>query len=230
MFQKAPAKRPLPRISRNLFILVAVLAILETAAIGGNYYLNTRHFVSTDNAQVDGDQIRINAPATGLVTRWDLSEGQTVERNQIVGRVRGVGGGAQVEHPVRAPGEGMVAVNDITEGSYVTEGTELATAFDPSTIYVTARVDDTDMDQVHQGALVDISVDAYPKASVTGIISVIQKSVASNFTYLPPPGSADPSNPRRVDQYVPVKIALTGTDGVRLAPGMNVTVHIHKNP
>jgi len=228
MFQKAPAKRPLPRISRNLFILVAVLAVLETAAIGGNWYLNTRHFVTTDNAQVDGDQIRINAPSTGLITRWDLSEGQAIERNQVVGRVRAVGGGAQVERPVRAPGAGTVAVNDVTDGSYVTSGTELATAYDPASVYITARVDDTDVGEVHQGALVDISVDAYPKAAVTGIITTIQKSVASNFTYLPPPGSADPSNPRRVDQYVPVKIALTATGGARLVPGMNVTVHIHK--
>ncbi|HTK66085.1 MAG TPA: HlyD family efflux transporter periplasmic adaptor subunit [Pseudonocardia sp.] len=228
MFQKAPVKRPLPRISRNLFILVAVLAVLETAAIGGNWYLNTRHFVTTDNAQVDGDQIRINAPSTGLITRWDLSEGQAIERNQVVGRVRAVGGGAQVERPVRAPGAGTVAVNDVTDGSYVTSGTELATAYDPASVYITARVDDTDVGEVHQGALVDISVDAYPKAAVTGIITTIQKSVASNFTYLPPPGSADPSNPRRVDQYVPVKIALTATGGARLVPGMNVTVHIHK--
>jgi multidrug resistance efflux pump len=228
MFQKAPAKRPLPRISRNLFILVAVLAILETAAIGGNYYLNTRHYVTTDNAQVDGDQIRINAPSTGLVSRWDLTEGQTIQRNQVVGRVRAVGGGAQVERPVRAPDSGTVAVNDVTDGSYVTAGTELATAYDPSSVYVTARVDDTDVGEVHQGAMVDISVDAYPGTPVTGIVSTIQKSVASNFTYLPPPGSADPSNPRRVDQYVPVKIALTSTGGARLAPGMNVTVHIHK--
>lgn len=228
MFQKAPDKRPIPRVSRNLFILVAVLAILETVAIGGNYYLNTRHYVSTDNAQVDGDQIKINAPSTGLVTRWDLTEGQTIERNQVVGRVRAVGGGAQVEHPVRAPGDGMIAVNDVTEGSYVTEGTELATAYDPSSVYVTARVDDTDMGEVHQGAAVDISVDAYPKAAVTGIISTVQNSAASNFTYLPPPGTADASNPRRVDQYVPVKIEITSSGGARLVPGMNVTVHIHK--
>lgn len=228
MYQKAPAKRPLPKVSRNLFIIVAVLAILETAAIGGNWYLNTRHYVTTDNAQVDGDQIKINAPSDGLVTRWDISQGQTIERNQVVGRVRAVGGGAQVEHPVRSPGEGTVAVNDVVNGSYVTNGTELATAYDPSSVYITARVDDTDMGEVHQGALVDISVDAYPDAGVTGIVSVIQKSVASNFTYLPPPGSADPSNPRRVDQYVPVKILLTATGGARLAPGMNVTVHIHK--
>jgi multidrug resistance efflux pump len=228
VYQKAPAKRPLPKVSRNLFILVAVLAILETAAIGGNWYLNTRHYVTTDNAQVDGDQLKINAPSDGLVTRWDISQGQTIERNQVVGRVRAVGGGAQVEHPVRSPGEGTVAVNDVVNGSYVTNGTELATAYDPSSVYITARVDDTDMGEVHQGALVDVSVDAYPDAGVTGIVSVIEKSVASNFTYLPPPGSADPSNPRRVDQYVPVKILLTATGGARLAPGMNVTVHIHK--
>jgi multidrug resistance efflux pump len=228
MFQKAPAKRPLPRVSRNLFIVVAVLALFEIAGIGGNYYLNTRHFVTTDNAQVDGDQIKINAPSTGLVTRWDIGEGQTVERNQVVGRIRMIGSGAQVERPVRSPGAGMVAVNDVTDGSYVSAGTELATAYNPASVYITARIDDTDIGEVHQGALVDVSVDAFPKATVTGIITSIKQSVASNFTYLPPPGSADPSNPRRVDQYVPVHVALTATGGVRLVPGMNVTVHIHK--
>lgn len=228
MFQKAPPKRPLPRISRNLFLLVAVLAVLETAAIGGNYYLNTRNFVSTDNAQVDGDQIPITAPATGLVTRWDIGEGQTIERNQVVGRIRMIGSGAQIERPVRAPDAGTVAVNDVTNGSYVSEGTELATAYDPASVYITARIDDTDMREVRQGALVDVSVDAYPDAAVSGIITSIKQSVASNFTYLPPPGSADPSNPRRVDQYVPVHVALTATGGVRLVPGMNVTVRIHK--
>jgi hypothetical protein len=35
----------------------------------------TRHYVSTDNAQVDGDQIMINGPATGLVTDWSIGEG-----------------------------------------------------------------------------------------------------------------------------------------------------------
>jgi len=79
-----------------------------------------------------------------------------------------------------------------------------------------------------KGASVDVSVDAYPKAAVTGVVRSIQDSVASTFTYLPPPGSADPSNPTRVDQYVPVRIALTSTDGAQLRPGMNVTVHIHK--
>jgi multidrug resistance efflux pump len=228
MLQKAPARRPLPKTSRNLFILVAVLAFLESAAFGGNYLLNTRHYVSTDNAQVDGDQIQINAPASGTVTRWSIDQGQSVERNQVVGRIRSVGGGPQVERPVRAPGSGMVAVNDVTDGSYVNAGAELATAYDPSSIYLTARVQDTDIGEIHPGAPVDVSVDAYPKAAVTGVVRSIQDSVASNFTYLPPPGSADPSNPSRVDQYVPVRIALTSTDGTQLLPGMNVTVHIHK--
>jgi multidrug resistance efflux pump len=228
MFQEAPDKRPLPPISRNLFVLVAVLAFLESAAFGSSYFLNTRYYVSTDNAQVDGDKIQINAPASGTVTEWSIAQGQTVERNQIVGRIQLVGGGPQVERPVRSPSAGMVAVDDVTDGSYVSAGAELATAYNPASVYVTARIDDTDMGEVRQGALVNVSVDAYPKAAVTGVVSSIQESVASNFTYLPPPGSADPSNPRRVQQYVPIRVALTSTGGAQLLPGMNVTVHIHK--
>lgn len=228
MFQKAPSRRPTPKISRILFAVVAVLAVCESAAFGGNYFLNTRHYVSTDNAQVDGDQIQINAPASGTVIRWSVDQGQTLTRNQVVGRIRLVGGGPQVERPVRSPGAGLVAVDDVTAGSYVNAGAQLATAYDPSSVYITARVSDTDIGEIRQGALVDVSVDAYPKAAVTGVVSTIQDSAASNFTYLPPPGSADPSNPRRVDQYIPVRIALTSTDGEQLLPGMDVTVHIHK--
>jgi multidrug resistance efflux pump len=122
----------------------------------------------------------------------------------------------------------MIAVNDVTEGSYVNAGAELATAYDPASVYITARIEDTDISEVHQGAPVDVSVDAYPKTAVTGVVSTIQESAASNFTYLPPPGLADPSNPTRVDQYIPVRVALTSTGGAQLLPGMNVTVHIHK--
>jgi multidrug resistance efflux pump len=75
---------------------------------------------------------------------------------------------------------------------------------------------------------VDISVDASPGAAVTGVVHEIQNSAAGPFTIFPSPDT-DPSNPQKVDQYVPVKIKFTNTGGALLAPGMNVTVHIHKS-
>ena|SRR5882757_2740208 len=129
-----PVKSGLRRSTKIALIVVAVLSLLEVAAFAGTYALYTRHYVSTDNAQVDGDQIVINAPATGNVTDWSISEGSTVRDNQAVGRIQAVGSGAQPKRAVRSPGAGTIAVNAVVEGQYVTEGTTLAAAYDPRSI------------------------------------------------------------------------------------------------
>lgn len=213
-----------------LFILVAALTVVETASFAGTYLLYSRHYVTTDNAQVDGDKIEINAPVSGAVDDWAGQPGAVVQPNQVVGRIQMLGSGAQPERVVKVPGQstGTVAVDEVVDGSYVTKGAELAAAYDLSKIYVTARVEDYDIGAVRPGAMVDIHADAFPDTPITGVVQVVQNSTAGNFTIYPAPGIADPSQPQRVDQYVPVKIALLTTGGARLVPGMDVTVHIRK--
>lgn len=219
----------LPRVSRVLITVVSVLSIVELAGFGGTYALYSRHYISTDNAQIDGDRLAIRAPISGEVTDWTAEDGAVVTRNQLVGRIRPVGAGPRTKHPVRSPGGGTVAINDVREGTYVAAGTMLAVAYDPASAYVTARVPDSAVGAVRPGQRVDISVDAYPDVPVTGVVLFVQSATSGSFTYLPPPGISDPSNPQRVDQYVPVRIALTATGGIPLTPGLNVTVHIHRN-
>ncbi|MBO0848484.1 MAG: efflux RND transporter periplasmic adaptor subunit [Pseudonocardia sp.] len=227
----SPGKPTTSRVSRVLFITVGVLSVLETAGFASSYFLYSSHYVTTDNAQVDGDKIDINAPVSGAVSDWAIQPGSVVEPNQIVGRIRMLGSGAQPERTVKVPGAntGTVAVDDVVDGSYVTAGSELATAYDLAKIYVIARVEDYDIASVRPGALVDVHVDAFPNAPVTGIVEVVQNSTAGNFTIYPPAGTADPSQPQRVDQYIPVKIKLLSTGDARLVPGMDVTAHIHKS-
>jgi multidrug resistance efflux pump len=93
---------------------------------------------------------------------------------------------------------------------------------------VTASVNETEIDDVHAGRLVDIAVDAFPDTPVTGIVEQVQDGAAGQFTVYPATNE-DPTNPQKSDQYIPVKIRLTVTNGRPLVPGMNVTVHIHKD-
>jgi multidrug resistance efflux pump len=223
-----PAKKRLKRSTRIGLAIVGIVTLVEALAFGGTYYFYTRHYVSTDNAQVDGDKINVNAPITGVLNHWTLSEGSTVRTGQIVGRVKMVGSGGQADQIVKSPGSGTIAVNNAVNGQYVNAGTTLATAYDFNHIYVTARIEDTDIGEVHQGALVDIDVDAYPGTPVTGIVEVVQNAAASEFTIYPSPDT-DPTNPQKVDQYIPVKIELAVTNGLTLRPGMDVTVHIRKH-
>jgi multidrug resistance efflux pump len=55
------------------------------------------------------------------------------------------------------------------------------------------------------GNPVDITVDAYPHTPVDGIVTEIQAGTAGRFTIWPNPDT-DPTNPQKVDQYVPLKI------------------------
>ena len=120
----------------------------------------------------------------------------------------------------------MVVDNGV-EGAFVTAGTQLAVAYDFSRIFVTARIDETDVDAVHQGQQVDISVDAFPDAKVTGTVSEIQGGAAGVFSLFPQANTS--GNFQKVTQVIPVKIAISNPGGVALVPGMNVYVKIHKN-
>lgn len=223
-----PPKRQLKRSTRIGIVVVAVMVSLQVLGFGGTYLLFSRHYVSTDNAQIDGDQVEIKAPTSGLLTDWTVTEGSAVRANQVLGHIRHVGGGLQAEQPIRSEGPGTVAVHNGVEGQYVTDGQTLATAYDFSSLYVTARVNETDIEDVHPGKLVDVKVDAFPDTPVTGIVSQIQNGAAGQFTVYPA-SNEDPTNPQKIDQYIPVKIQLMLIHDVALVPGMNVTVHIHKD-
>jgi len=214
-------KRP----RRRLIIIAVVVLVLLAAGLGGGYLKYASQFVSTDNAQVDGDQVAINAPATGTLTGWQITQGTQVHTDQIVGRIQILSTGPQ--QLIKSPGTGTVAVTNSVEGQYVTAGTNLATAYNFNDIYVTARVDETDIEAVHVGATVDISADAYPGSPITGTVDEIQDGAATNFSDFPQDNST--GNFQKVTQVIPVKIAFNNTNGLNLVPGMNVTVHIHKN-
>jgi multidrug resistance efflux pump len=223
-----PPKRKMKRGLRIAMFVIILVTVLEAAAFGGTWFFYTRHYVSTDNAEVDGDKIDINAPASGTLVNWTIDQGSQVHENEVVGRVKLQGSGVQPQKVIRAPGVGTVAVNNAVNGQYVTQGSELATAYDFNKVYVTARVEENDIAAVKVGQLVNIAVDAFPNAHVTGIVQEIQNSAASQFTIYPGP-STDPTNPQKVDQYVPVKIQLLDTDGQNVVPGMSVTVHISRD-
>ncbi|HEX4247030.1 MAG TPA: HlyD family efflux transporter periplasmic adaptor subunit [Pseudonocardia sp.] len=206
-------------------IVLIIIVLLGAIGGGGAYLVNASQYVSTDNAQVDGDKVDINAPVTGTLTDWNGDQGTSVTTDETVGRVQIQGTGPQ--ELIKSPGNGTIAVNDVVNGQWVTAGTELATAYDFNKIYITARVDETDIADVHPGQLVNVDVDAYPGSPVTGTVEEVQEGAADEFSLFPEDNST--GNFQKVTQVIPVKIAIDNSDGVSLVPGMNVTVHIVKN-
>lgn len=226
----APSEPPAAKSgpSRRLMVVGTVVLVVLCIVGGVGYWVYASQYVSTDNAQIDGDQIAINAPSTGTLTDWNISVGSQVKTNQVVGRIRILTTGPQ--QAIRSPGTGTVAESPAVSGEYVKGGTNLATAYDFTKIYLTARIEETDISDVKIGAPVDIDVDAFPDAHFSGVVEEIQSSSAAVGQSGPQQGSSNTNgNFQKLTELIPVKVRLLETSGKRIVPGMNVTVKIHKN-
>jgi multidrug resistance efflux pump len=211
--------------SKRLRAIPLTVIALSIAFLVG-YWINTSMYVTTDNAAVDGDKLPIIATASGTLTDWKATLGAGVHDDQVVGRLQLPGAGAP-RQPVRAPGEGTVVVDNGVNGSFVTAGTRLGVAYDLSNTYVTARIDESDREDVEIGQRVDVRLDSAPSHPLVGYVQEIQPSTASTFDKKAPDNSM--SSFDRYDQVIPVKIVVPDRQGVSFIPGLNVTVKIHKN-
>jgi multidrug resistance efflux pump len=222
-----PGQRKLTRSTRIALIVILILTLVAGGAFATSYFRNARNYVSTDNAQIDGHQILVNAPASGTLVDWRISQGAAIQKDQVVGRIKIQDGFAQPLMSIRAPADGTVAVDNGVPGTFVTTGTQLAIAYDLNNIYVTARVDETAVKTVRVGQVVDIYADAYPHSLITGRVREIQGGAADVFSLFPQ--SDTQGNFQKVTQVIPVKIGIENGQNLDLVPGMNVTVYIHKH-
>ena len=114
------------------------------------------------------------------------------------------------------------------QGQNVAPGLTLAVLTDPSTVSVTAYVDENAINNVSIGQPVDIHIDAYSNTSFSGHVAQIVQATAGQFSLLP---NQDPTsgNFTKVGQRIPVVITLDGTAGKAILPGMSaeVTIHLH---
>jgi ABC transporter DrrB family efflux protein len=217
----------LTRSTRRALLVIPLVALLVGVALAASYVLQARRYVCTDNAQIDGDKIPVSAPVGGTLIGWHATQGATLRKDQTIGRIQIRGSFGQPQKVIRAPADGTVALDNGIEGALVTAGTQLAVAYDLSAIFVTARIDDTAIGDVHLGQQVDITVDAYPDIPLTGHVREIQGSSAGLFSPLPQDNTT--GHFQKLTQVIPVKIAITDRKNLTLVPGMNVTVNIHKN-
>lgn len=224
----ATPQRPKLKLSTRIaLVVILILALAAGGVFAASYFVNARNYVSTDNAQIDGNKITINAPTSGTLLDWSATQGADLRKDERVGRVEIRGGFAQPKMSIRAPAEGTVAVDNGVPGGFVTAGTPLAVVYDLDKIFVTARVDETDVRAVRPGQQVDMTVDAFPNTPLTGYVREIQGGAAGEFSLFPETNTS--GNFQKVTQVIPVKVALEDRRGLDLVPGMNVTVHIHKH-
>ena len=214
--------------NRRMVLLNIVLLVVLVGGgfIGYYFYDQSTSFIKTDNAQISGQQISIGSPATGKLTSWKAAVGDKFNKNEKVGSVQVVTDNGTVDMDITVPADSTIVQSSAVENTYVAAGTSLAKSYDMEHLWVTANIDETDVNDVKVGQDVDLYVDAYPDTTLTGKVDSLGLATAGTFSLLPSSNSS--GSYTKETQVVPVTISIDNYGGLELIPGMNVTVRIHK--
>jgi len=128
---------------------------------------------------------------------------------------------------VTAAQAGHVTQKSVAVGNYVGPGQELM-AIVPQQLWVTANFKETDLDLIHPGQRVSITIDACPNAKARGHVASIQRGSGEAFDLLPPQNAT--GNYVKIVQRVPVRIDFDALPPhCVLGPGMSVEPEIRLN-
>lgn len=210
-----------------LINIITIIVLIVIGVLGFYFWNNATSYVNTDNAKVDGDQMKIASPTAGEIKSFDAKQGEKLKKGDKVAEVVGQGQDGQSKTmSIKMPKDGTIVKTDGMEGSMAQAGNPIAYAYNLDDLYVTANVDEKDVADIEKGNDVDIDIDGQ-KATVSGKVEQIGDATANSFSLMP--SSNSDGNYTKVSQVVPVKISLDSEPSKNVVPGMNAEVKIHKN-
>jgi Multidrug resistance efflux pump len=210
---------------KSIILCIAAAMLITLGGVGAYYLYNTSHYVSTEDARVAGDFIKITPEISGKLKEFDVREGDSVQEDQIIGRVSadGLADSAIDKSLLRSPVSGVMVKTQAEVGEFVAAGTALAVMVDPDQLYISANIKETELQKLKVGQKVDIRIDQFAGRSFHGKVQAVGEAANSAFSLLP---SSSSGTFTKVVQNVPVKITLDKI-GVRLLPGTSAIVKIH---
>lgn len=129
---------------------------------------------------------------------------------------------------IKAPFDGIISKKSIEVGQYLQAGTPVCSAVDYSNLWVSANFKETQIEEMRPEQLVDIKIDAFPKAHIKGKLQSFGGATGAKFSLLPPDNAT--GNFVKITQRVPVKILITEYPkelAGLLLPGLSAMVDIH---
>jgi len=208
-----------------LLFTILALMVVSLAGIGGYYWYNNRYYVSTEDATVTGDLVKVSPQISGRLLEFNMEEGDTVVKDQIIGRqeVINLSDMAIDQSVIRAPIDGIIIKKQCTVGEIESAGQTLAMMIDPKKLYVQANIEETEFGKVKPGQIVDISVDQFKGEKFTGRVKFVGEAANSTFSLLPTSTSGTFT---KVVQRIPVKIEFD-QHAEKFLPGTNAVIKIH---
>ena len=215
--QSRPGRRG---IRRTIVLPMLLIVLVAGIYFGYQYWLGQQLYVSTDNAQVAGPMIQVEALNTGQVQSVDVNVGDHVRQGQVVGTILlpstvsvspsgtpilGFIGSENQLSQVESPISGIVVARSANPGSTIAVGQTMITLVDPSQLWVDANINETQSWRVHVGQAAQVHLDAL-NATLPGRVEAITDATASSFSLLPQANTT--GNFTKVTQVVTVQIAV----------------------
>lgn len=210
---------------KKFMIVILVFMIGAIGGIGFYYWYNSAYYVTTDDARVDGELIKVSTQIAGKLLEFNIEEGDSVSQDQILGRQEMTNlPDINVDQSIiRSPINGIVIKKNGHVGEIQAPGQSIAMIVDPQKLYITADVEETKLGKVKQEQKVDITIDQIEGKTFTGKVKYVGKASNSAFSLLPTSTSGTFT---KVVQRVPIKIEFDKNDA-QLLPGTNAIVKIH---
>jgi membrane fusion protein (multidrug efflux system) len=125
-----------------------------------------------------------------------------------------------------APAAGAVSERHVQEGQLVAPGMQVVDLV-RGDVWIQANYLETQLTNIQQGDVADITVDTFPGVVLHGKVAEISPASGSQFALLPPDNAT--GNFTKVVQRIPVKIVLDPGHPLqgRLRPGFSAEVTIH---
>lgn len=212
---------------------VAKIEVLETAILVEKY-----HFEKIRNdferALKGFEEGVISSQGLDHAEKNFLISKSTLERTEkdlkLAQEALGVIEAKLLHTKVWAPITGKIVKRWVFDGDVMHPGQAIFSLYDLKNVWVVANLEETKMEKVKLGNLVEISIDTYPGISFQGRIFVIKGAAASEFSLIPQDNAT--GNYTKVAQRVPLKISIDphAAEAHYLFPGMSAEVKIKVIP
>jgi len=210
-----------------ILVVLLVLFVISGGTIGYYYYYQGTHYVKTEDARLAGEQYKVMAQISSKVTSFAVEEGEILAKNEAIAEqdVANIDASMISKSVIRAPIDGTVIKLLNNENDFVAAGTPVALMMNMDELYISANIEETEIQKIKVGQEVDITVDALDGAPISGKVRKIGEGSNSVFSLVPAVNTS--GNFSKVTQLIPIEIAIAKPADMKLIPGTNVVIKIH---
>lgn len=215
-------------MSKKKILLTLLLMILVLSGITVYYWYQNAHYVTTEDARIDGHIVKVSPQVTGKIIALGVQEGQELRENDVIGRQSDLtlASGSNLDLTIiKAPIKGTVLKMIAHVGEIGSPGNPVLYMTDLSDLFLSANIEEDDLVKIKPGQLVEYTLDTYPEVKYSGHVISIGDASNSVFSLIPQQNTGNSFV--KITQRVPVKIRIDDYHGKRLLPGMNARIKIH---